>query len=432
MLKVAVIGGGSTYTPELINGFIERQDQFPLDQLWLMDIDNERLDIVGRFAKRMAESKHAKFTIVLSNNQQEAIENSSYVITQLRVGQMEARREDEYLGKRHGLIGQETTGVGGMAKALRTIPVILEVANDIEKFAPSALLVNFANPSGLVTEALFRYAPGVTSVGVCNSALTTKMEMLEIINERLGTNFSPSEARIQTLGLNHLTWYSGFEIQGHDYWPEIIAEPINQMRDQEDPYFDPHTLEKLQMLPNSYLRYYYNTHKMLEKQESWPPSRAEEVMEIERDLLESYKDETLAEPPKNLMKRGGAYYSTVAAQLLNAHYNDLDEVHIVNTQNNGAVPSWDRDWVLEMPCRINAKGVFPVPTSPLPQECESLIQTVKAYEILTAQAAVEGDRDAAYKALLVHPLGPSADKITTVLDVMLETNRRYLPNFFKE
>jgi 6-phospho-beta-glucosidase len=310
--------------------------------------------------------------------------------------------------------------------------VILEVANDIEKFAPSALLVNFANPSGLVTEALFRYAPGVTSVGVCNSALTTKMEMLEIINERLGTNFSPSEARIQTLGLNHLTWYSGFEIQGHDYWPEIIAEPINQMRDQEDPYFDPHTLEKLQMLPNSYLRYYYNTHKMLEKQESWPPSRAEEVMEIERDLLESYKDETLAEPPENLMKRGGAYYSTVAAQLLNAHYNDLDEVHIVNTQNNGAVPSWDRDWVLEMPCRINAKGVFPVPTSPLPQECESLIQTVKAYEILTAQAAVEGDRDAAYKALLVHPLGPSADKITTVLDVMLETNRRYLPNFFKE
>jgi len=432
MLKVAVIGGGSTYTPELINGFIERQDQFPLDQLWLMDINSKRLDIVGRFAKRMAKSKHAKFSIVLSNNQKEAIENSSYVITQLRVGQMEARREDEYIGKRHGLIGQETTGVGGMAKALRTIPIILEVANDIEKYAPGALLVNFANPSGLVTEALFRFAPGVTSVGVCNSALTTKMEMLEIINERLGTNFSPSEAKIKTLGLNHLTWYYGFEVQGRDYWPEIMTELITQMRNQEDPYFDPDTLKNLHMLPNSYLRYFYYTPKMLEKQEHWPPSRAEEVMEIEEDLLESYKDETLSDPPENLMKRGGAYYSTVATQLLNAHYNDLDEVHVVNTQNNGAVPFWNKDWVLEIPCHINAKGVFPITTPPLPLECESLITTIKAYEILTAQAAVKGDRVAAYKALLVHPLGPSVENISTVLDDMLETNRRYLPNFFME
>jgi len=432
MLKVAVIGGGSTYTPELINGFIERQDQFPVDQLWLMDIDSERLEIVGRFAQRMARSKHVKFKIILSQDQRDAIENASYVITQLRVGQMEARREDEYLGKRHGLIGQETTGIGGMAKALRTIPVILDVAKDIEKFSPGALLVNFANPSGLVTEALFRYAPQITAVGVCNAELTTKMEMLETLNERLGTNFSPSEARIKTLGLNHLTWYSGFEIQGRDYWPEIMAELITEMHNQEEPEFDPDTLENLQMLPNSYLQYYYYTHKMLEKQETWPPSRAEEVMEIENDLLETYKDETLSAPPEDLMKRGGAYYSTVATQLLNAHYNDLDEVHVVNTRHNGAVPSWNKDWVLEIPCRINAKGVFPIATPPLPLECESLINTVKAYEILTAQAAVMGDRDAAYKALLVHPLGPSADKISAVLNDLLETNRRYLPNFIKE
>lgn len=432
MLKVAVIGGGSTYTPELINGFIERQNQLPLDQLWLMDIDSERLDIVGRFAQRMARSKQAQFKIILSKNQREAIENASYVITQLRVGQMEARREDEYLGKRHGLIGQETTGIGGMAKALRTIPVILDIAEDIKKYAQGALLVNFANPSGLVTEALFRYAPGITSVGVCNSALTTKMEMLEIINERLGTNFPSSEAKIKTLGLNHLTWYSGFEIQGRDYWPQIMEEIITEMGKQEEPDFDPDTLESLQMLPNSYLRYYYYTRKMLGKQETWPPSRAEEVFDIETDLLKSYKDETLSDPPEDLMKRGGAYYSTVATHLLNAHYNDLDEVHVVNTRHNGAVPTWDKDWVLEMPCRVNAKGIFPMPTSPLPLVCESLINTVKSYEILTARAAVTGDRNAAYKALLVHPLGPSADKITAVLNDLLETNRQYLPNFFKE
>lgn len=432
MLKVAVIGGGSTYTPELINGFIERQEQFPLDQLWLMDIDKERLHIVGQFAKRMALSKNAQFKIILSENQGEAIENASYVITQLRVGQMKARREDEYLGKRHNLIGQETTGIGGMAKALRTIPVILNIAEDMVKFAPGALLVNFANPSGLVTEALFSYAPEITSVGVCNAALTTKMEILKNLNERLGTNFSPSEANIKTLGLNHLTWYYGFEIQGQDYWPQIMADLIREMHNQDDPYFDPDTLEHLQMFPNSYLRYYYYTNKMLEQQDDWPPSRAEEVFGIETDLLETYKDKKLTEPPKDLMKRGGAYYSTVATQLLNAHYNDLDEVHVVNFRHNGAVPTWNNNWVLEMPCRINAKGIFPIPASPLPPECESLINTVKAYEILTAKAAVEGDRTAAYKALLAHPLGPSADKISEVLNDMLETNRHYLPRFFKE
>ncbi|MDY6868978.1 MAG: 6-phospho-beta-glucosidase, partial [Chloroflexota bacterium] len=188
MLKAAVIGGGSTYTPELINGFIERQDIFPLDELWLMDIDSERLNIVGGFAQRMAKANDARFEVKLSTHQQESIRDASYVITQLRVGKMNARREDEYLGQRHGLIGQETTGVGGMAKALRTIPVILDIARDIQNFSPNALLVNFANPAGLVTEALFRYAPEVVSVGVCNATITTKMEILKQINEKMGLN----------------------------------------------------------------------------------------------------------------------------------------------------------------------------------------------------------------------------------------------------
>jgi len=432
MLKVAVIGGGSTYTPELINGFIERENQFPLDELWLMDIDEERLNIIGQFAKRMASAKKAGFNIKLSTDQRQAIDGASYVITQLRVGQMEARREDEYLGKRYGIIGQETTGVGGMAKALRTIPVILEIARDIQELAPNAILINFSNPSGLVTEALFRYAPEVLSIGVCNSALTTKMEILNKLNRKLGTNFSDNEAEIKTLGLNHLTWYYGFTIDGKDYWPLILAEIISEQLNTEDPYFDPDTLETLQMLPNSYLRYYYYTDKMIQEQKDWPPSRAEEVMKIEAELLEAYQDQELSEPPEELMQRGGAYYSTVATQLINAHYNDLNEIHVVNTRNNGAVPGWDNEWVLEIPCQINAKGVFPMPISPLPPECESLVSTVKAYEIFTVQAAVEGNRIAAYKALLTHPLGPAADKITPFLKDMFEINKPYLPNFFNE
>ena len=430
MLKVTVIGGGSTYTPELLNGFLKRQDVFPLDELWLMDIDEERLEIVGSFAKRLAASQNARFKVILSTDRKESIKNASYVITQFRVGQMDARREDEYLGKRHGLIGQETTGIGGMAKALRTIPVAIDIAKDMQNLAPNALLVNFANPSGLVTEALFRYVPAVNTVGVCNASISTKMEILQVLNEQMGTHFKPEDAHIKTLGLNHLTWYYGFEINGQDYWPQIMQGIIDQAKSEDDPYFDPETLSILQMLPNSYLRYFYYTDTMLEKQEQWPPSRAEEVMEIENDLLKQYQNKNLKELPEDLMKRGGAYYSTVAAQLLNAHYNNLNETHVVNVRNNGAVPAWDNDWVLEMPCQVSTAGIIPIPAPPLPPVCETLIARVKAYEILTAQSAVKGDRVAAYKALLTHPLGPPADKISEVLDDMLETNREYLPNFF--
>ncbi|MGI6741871.1 MAG: 6-phospho-beta-glucosidase [Brevefilum sp.] len=430
MLKTSVIGGGSSYTPELLMGFIERQKDFPLTQLCLMDIDPERLDIVGSFAQRFAAHQDAKFEITLTTDLSTALQNVDYVITQLRVGQMHARREDEYLGKRHGLIGQETTGVGGMAKALRTIPVLLKIADQIRKTSPGALLVNFANPSGLITEALSRYAPDVKAVGVCNAALTTKMEILKNLNERLGTEFLPAEVHLKALGLNHLTWYYGFEIQRRDYWPFIMQALIDETISQPDPFFDSQTLEALGMLPNSYLKYYYYTDRMLELQSSWPPSRSEEVERIEAGLLEKYKDLSQKTLPEELMQRGGAYYSTVAAQLLNAHYNDLNEIHIVNVPHGGAISGWDKDWVLEMPCRVNADGFSPIPSLPLPLVCEGMLRQVKAYELLTVEAAVHGDRQAAYQALLAHPLGPSADEISKVLDDMLETNRDFLPQFF--
>ena len=431
MLKVTVIGGGSTYTPELLKGFLDRQNVFPLDELWLMDIDAERLAIVGRFAQRMAAAQNARFKVILSTNQRESIRDAAYVITQLRVGHMAARREDEYLGRRHGLIGQETTGIGGMAKALRTIPVVLDIAKDIREVAPGALLVNFANPSGLVTEALFRNASDVKVVGVCNATLTTQMEILKGINDQMGLDLKPEDTRIKTLGLNHLTWFYGFEVNGQDIWPQVMQALIAKMEAEEDPDFDPQTLKTLQMLPNGYLRYYYYTEKMLEKQLHWPPSRAEEVIAIEKDLLEYYHDPNRSEPPADLMKRGGAYYSTVATQLLNAHYNDLDEVHVVDVRHNGAIPGWDPDWVLEMPCRVSANGIEPIPADPLPPMCSGLTAQVKAYELLTAEAAVTGDRKTAYQALLAHPLGPQANRIEAVLEDMLETHRQYLPQFNK-
>jgi len=428
--KVAVIGGGSSYTPELVNGFLARADSFLLTDLWLMDVAPERLEIVGGFAQRMVQAKGNPFAVHLTTDRREAVRGAHSVITQFRVGGMQARREDEYLGRRHGLIGQETTGVGGMAKALRTIPMVLELAQDMQELAPGALLVNFANPSGLVAEALNRYAPEVPAVGVCNSPITTKMEILEHLGRQQGIQFAPEQAELDTLGLNHLSWHRGLTVYGQDIWPQVLAGYLEELRADPDPEWDPRTIEVLGMIPNYYLQYYYHTGRKLAAQEEWPPSRAEEVMEIEAGLLRQYAEPDRTRPPADLMKRGGAYYSTVATQLLDAHYNDLGETHVVNVPHGGAVPGWPEDWVLEMPCRVDGSGIHPLPAKPLPPVCFGLLAHVKAYELLTVEAAVHGDRDAAYQALLVHPLGPPADQVQAVLDDMLETHRAHLPQFW--
>lgn len=432
-MKIAVIGGGSTYTPELVNGFLARAERLPLEELWLMDIDRERLEVVGGFARRMVEAKGAPFRVVLSTNQRESVAGASYVVTQLRVGMMPARRGDEYLGKRHGLIGQETTGVGGMAKALRTIPVILDIARDIRETAapdrPLPLLANFTNPAGLVTEALARYAPDVPAVGVCNVGITTKMGIVEAIEKETGQHIDPDRARLNTLGLNHLTWHRGFSVDGEELWPRVMEAAIAEARLDPEPEWDAHTLESLGMIPNYYLQYFYYTDRKLHAQDAWPPSRAEQVMAIEEGLLRQYADPALTEPPADLMKRGGAYYSTLATQLIDAHYNDLDQVHVVNVRNNGAVAAWPADWVLELPAQVGRAGVQPLPAEPLPPACFGLVAQVKMYELLTVEAAVHGDRNAAYQALLAHPLGPAADRVEAVLEDMLTTNRQWLPQF---
>ncbi|HTX90096.1 MAG TPA: 6-phospho-beta-glucosidase [Anaerolineales bacterium] len=430
-MKIAVIGGGSTYTPELVNGFLDRAKSLPVTELWLMDIDSQRLEIVGGFAQRMVAAKGSPFKVVLTTDQRAAVEGASYVTTQIRVGHMPARVADEYLGLRHGLIGQETTGIGGMAKAMRTIPVLLKLAKDMEELAPSAMLVNFTNPSGLVTEALQRYAPAVPSVGVCNVPIGIKMHIVQELEKSTGKQIPLDRAELNTLGLNHLSWHRGFTIDGEDVWPQVMSAYIADLKKETEPEWDPRMIESLGMMPNYYLQYYYQTDHKMDLQAKWPPSRGEEVIKIEAGLLKQYADPKLNEPPADLMLRGGAYYSTVATQLLNALYNDLGETHVVNVRHNGAVPGWPADWVLEMPAKVDKKGIHPLPAEPLPLSCFGLLAHVKAYELLTVEAAVHGDREAAYQALLAHPLGPKADQVQAVLDDLLETNKKYLPQFFK-
>jgi 6-phospho-beta-glucosidase len=431
-VKITVIGGGSTYTPELLNGFLTRINSLPVTELCLMDIDQERLKIVGGFAQRMISAHGNPFKLVFTTDQREAVQDAAYVITQLRVGKMEARRNDEYLGKRHGLIGQETTGVGGMAKALRSIPVILKLANDMRELAPEALLVNFTNPSGLISEALSQYAPDLLVAGLCNSPTNAKMMFLDILRKKTGKNIEPKQVELNTLGINHLIWHRGFSLDGEDVWPIVLDGFLEQIEVDPERIWDKSLIETLRMVPSYYLEYYYYTDRVLKEQLNWPPSRAEVVMKVEADLLSEYSDQNLIEPPADLMKRGGAYYSTAATQLINSHYNDLGETHVVNIPHKGAVKEMPKSWVLELPCRIDRAGIHPLPADPLPLVCSGLLMHVKSYELLAIEAAIHGDRNAAFQALLAHPLGPSADKVQDVLDDMLETNKAYLPQFWPE
>jgi 6-phospho-beta-glucosidase len=317
-----------------------------------------------------------------------------------------------------------------MAKALRTIPVILKIASDIREVAPGALLANFTNPAGLVTQALSQYAPDVPAAGVCNVPITAKMHILEGLQKQIGEPIEPGRAELNTLGLNHLTWHRGFTLDGEEIWPRVIENYIAGLKAEPHPEWDVRLIESLRLIPNYYLQYFYYTARKLQSQAAWPPSRADEVIAIEAGLLKEYADPALTEPPADLMKRGGAYYSTVATQLLNAHYNDLGETHVANVRHGGAVHGWPEDWVLEMPCRVDRRGVNPLPAEPLPPACFGLLAQIKAYELLTVQAAVHGDREAAYQALITNPLGPGPDSAQAVLDDLLETNRAHLPQFF--
>jgi 6-phospho-beta-glucosidase len=236
---------------------------------------------------------------------------------------------------------------------------------------------------------------------------------------------------LHSLGLNHLTWYRSLTIDGEEMWPKLFPAYLAQLRSEAESEWDIHTLESLGMIPNSYLQYFYYTDKKLGSQEKWPPSRGEEVIEIEKELLRQYADPALTAPPAELMLRGGAFYSTLATQLIDSHYNNLGLVEIVNVRNNGAVKEWPPDWVLEMPCKIDRQGIHPLPAEPLPPACFGLVAQIKMYELLTVEAAIHGDRNAAYQALLAHPLGPKADKVQEVLDDMLETHKPYLLQFFK-
>jgi len=420
-MKVVTIGGGSTYTPELMQGFLEGYEKLGLEELVLVDIDRERLEVVGGFAQRMVMEASQPFRLLLETDLEKAIQDADVVTTQIRVGQMPARKQDELLGKRWDLVGQETTGVGGMAKALRTVPVVLDLAQKMKRLCPHAWLINFANPSGLITEALQRYAPEIRSVGLCNSPLGYQMEVAKEIELD-----DPFQVELDYIGLNHLAWIWGARLGEQDLWETTFQRALQEAEKEEDPPVSAKIMRRLGAICTYYLRYYYRTQSVLEKQRKDGPTRADEVMAIEKKLLSQYADPDLTAMPPELMERGGAYYSTAAIRLMESIVLDKKETHIVNTRHDGAVPGLPKDWVMEIPCVIDSNGAHPLPTKPLPLFAEGLLRTVKGVELLIAEAAQTGNRDAVLQALIAHPLGPDSDVAEEFLEDMLAVNKKYL------
>lgn len=420
-MKVCVIGGGSTYTPELVDGLVRRREQLDLHTIHLVDVDESRLAILGPLAARMCEG--SSVAVEWGTDRQEGIAGSAFVVSQMRVGGMAARERDEQLGREFGLIGQETVGVGGFANALRTIPVALDIAADIERLAPDATLLNFTNPAGLITEALCRHTD-VTTIGLCNVPWTIKALVARSLEVAV------ADVEFDYVGLNHLSWVRRVTVAGHDRTAEVLdglrrrasGRAADPDRDVDgEPEWTPEAIDAIGAIPNSYLRYYYEAEAWVRHQASHP-TRASEVMAIEEQLLTAYSDPELSEKPAELEQRGGAYYSEAAAALMADIASDADTVHVINTPNRGAIPGLPGDVVVEVAARVDASRIEPIDVPELRPDIDALVRTMKDFELLTVQAAVDGDQAAAIRALVTNPLGPSISRAPAVWERLKELN----------
>lgn len=406
-MKLAVIGGGSTYTPELIDGILQRHDRLPISVIHLVDIDLTRLATIAEFAKRMIKAAGRQIELEYSTDIRTGIRGSSFVVSQFRIGSQKARHSDEMLSRKYGLVGQETVGVGGFAKALRTIPVALNVAQIIEEEAPDAMLLNFTNPAGLITQALKSHAPKVKSIGLCNVPWNTRIEIASALN------VSASSVEFDYVGLNHLSWIRGVKVDGADRSPEAIAAfrglTINKATPGDSPAWIQSTIDYLQAIPNYYLLYYYEEKAWIDYQRN-NPTRASEVMKIEDILMAKFADESLVTKPAELMERGGAYYSDSAAELMADIHNDAGTIHIVNTLNNRAIAGFPDDAVMEIPAVITKSGAVSVKADAMRPDIDALVSSVKDFEMLTIDAALTGNEQSALLALLSNPIGPDSSQ----------------------
>ncbi|MEV4263040.1 6-phospho-beta-glucosidase [Kribbella sp. NPDC049584] len=415
-MKLTVVGGGSTYTPELVDGFARLRDTLPVSELVLVDPAADRLELVGGLARRIFAKQGHAGRVITTSDLDAGIDGADAVLLQLRVGGQAARNEDETWPLECGCVGQETTGAGGLAKALRTVPVVLDIAERVRRTNPDAWIIDFTNPVGIVTRALLSH--GHKAVGLCNVAIGFQRRFAAMLG------VTPEEVSLDHVGLNHLTWERAVRVNGEDMLPKLLAEHLDEL--SEDLILPPDVVRELGVVPSYYLRYYY-AHDAVVKELLTKPSRAAEVAALEKELLDMYADPKLDEKPALLEKRGGAYYSEAAVALASSLLNNTGDVQVVNTLNNGTFPFLADDAVIEVPATVGAEGTTPEPVAPLEPLYAGLVAHVTAYEDLALEAAVKGGSERVFRALLAHPLIGQISIAQELTDKLLAHNEAYLP-----
>lgn len=431
-VKIATIGGGSSYTPELMEGFIKRYAELPIGEIWLVDVEAgaEKQAIVGKMAQRMWDASPYDVQIHTTLNREEALKDADFVTTQFRVGQLDARVKDERIPFSYGLLGQETNGAGGMFKAFRTIHVILEIVADMKRLCPDAWLINFTNPSGMVTEAVLRYGQWEKVIGLCNVPVVAKMGEAETLG------VPQTDLIYKFAGVNHFHWHKVADKKGHDLTPQLIDKLYEENSGLPKNIFDvPFYREQLQqmnMIPCGYHRYYYRAEEMLKHgltEYATEDTRAQQVKAIEHELFELYKDPDLDYKPKQLEQRGGAYYSDAACETIASIYANKNTEIVVSTRNNGAVPDLPADCAVEVTAYVGGAGARNVAFGPLPTAERGWLQMMKSMELLTIEAAITGDYGTALQAFISNPLVPSGETATRVMHELLIAHKAYLPQF---
>lgn len=424
-ISVTVIGSGSTYCPELIYGFIEAKDSLKLKRVAFMDIDDRKREIVGGLCVRMLKSAGIDCEIIMTDDLDLALQGADFVVTQIRVGKLPCRHIDESIPLKHDLIGQETTGIGGFFKALRTIPVMAHIAERIEAICPDAWLINFTNPSGIISEFLINHT-NVKTMGLCNVPIA----MIDDVKAAVG-----EDAKITYLGLNHLSWITSVKVNGEEKFDSIFDDNFapTVMKNIHDDGFDMECLNACKGFPSSYLQYYYSRAAKLAYLKSGSKSRAQVCMEIEEELLKLYSDNELVVKPALLEQRGGYKYSLAAVSLIDSIANDKKDVHVVNIKNNGTLKFMDDDDIVEIAAVIGADGATPVEIDEFDnRHIISLMRTVKSYEKYTVEAAMKGSDEDAMNALMLHPLCGDFAQAKACYEEMKEAHKEYLPQFFKD
>jgi len=422
-LKAAIIGAGSTYTPELIEGLINRKDTLPLREIAMMDIDSRKLGIVGALAQRMVGHAGLPCAAVLTEDLDRALDGADFVFAQIRVGRLPARVLDEKIPLKHGLIGQETSGIGGFFKALRTVPVLLGIGRRMESLCPDAWMINFSNPSGICAQAML--AHGKTKMlGLCNAPLGMRTWPAKALG------LDPAAVEVDYVGLNHLSFVTAMRCGGRDYLREALdgdGALLGKLADDEG---ERAAIRLCGGLPNYYNNYYMRPRASLEKLRAAKQSRGERCMEIEEELLAMYSDTGLYVKPKQLEQRGGAMYSEVAVSLAESIRTDDNAVHVVNALNNGSLPFMADDDVVETSAHVGKGGARTIPVKSAGNAyAQGLIRVMKAYERHTVSAALTGGKDDAIRALMLNPLVTDMDAAIACFDELLEAHRQYLPAF---